>query len=89
MFGYRVTPVTKGQVLSTLIGLFQLQIHSAKLYWKNRGPGFGQDLEAPRESQPYIVSDRHGYPVQGDHSGCAKPPVDIKTKVCFNMRSLY
>ena len=26
---------------------------------------------------------KKGGVVQGDHSGCAKPPVDIKTKVLF------
>ena len=27
--------------------------------------------------------------VQGDHSGCAKPPVDIKNKFGFSMRPMY
>ena len=27
--------------------------------------------------------------IQGVHSGCAKPPVDIKTKVCFRIKPVY
>ena len=33
--------------------------------------------------QLYIQSKVFGDILQGDHSGCVKPPVDIKTKVPF------
>ena len=33
--------------------------------------------------QKILGSKRQNYNLQGDHSGCVKPPVDIKTKVPF------
>ena len=47
---------------------------------------FGDTFLNPNE---WCHCNRRLLYVQGDHSGCTKPPVDIKTKVCFSRRPMY
>ena len=49
-----------------------------------RTPLHARDMEGD-ESYSHIMGNNHWYIfyIQVDHSGCVKPPVDIKTKVPF------
>ena len=55
-----------------------------------RTPLHARDMEGD-ESYSHIMGNNHWYilHIQGDHSGCVKPPVDIKLKFRFSMRSIY